>query len=53
MPEDFERCRKNGGKIRTKVIDDKHYMAVCILNGQSYGGEVHTKKQASFLKGKK
>jgi len=50
MPEDFERCRKNGGKIRTKELPNNQYMAICILNGKSYGGEVHKKKK--FLDGK-
>ena len=46
MPADFERCRANGGKIRTKTIDASRYMRICILNGKTYAGEVKTKKTA-------
>lgn len=44
MPADFERCRANGGKIRTKSLSGGRYMHICILNGKSYGGEVKEKK---------
>ena len=50
MPADFERCRKNGGKVRTKTLSDGKYMHICILNGKSYSGEVKTKKKDGFLK---
>ena len=50
MPADFERCRRNGGKIRTKTIDGTHYMHICILNGKTYAGEV--KKKKKLLDGK-
>ncbi len=52
MPEEFENCVKNGGRVRTKEINDTQYMHICILNGKTHAGEVKTKKKASFLKGK-
>ena len=54
MPIDFERCRANGGKIRTKVLSDGKYMHVCIPRGggPSVGGEVKQRQSAGFLKGK-
>lgn len=44
MPEDFDRCVAGGGKVRTKTIDSRRYMHICIKDGQTYGGEVKTKK---------
>jgi len=44
MPADFLKCIKDGGKVTTKDIDDTHYMHICVLNGKSYGGEVHHKQ---------
>jgi len=46
MPADFDECRRKGGEIKTKTIDETHYMHICILNGKSYGGEVKTKMSA-------
>ncbi len=43
MPEGFENCRKNGGKIRTIKLKGNKYMHICILNGKSFPGEVKTK----------
>jgi hypothetical protein len=45
MPADFDRCVKNGGKVRTKELGNNKYMHVCILNGKSCAGEVKTKKE--------
>ena len=47
MPAEFEKCRKQGGKIRTVTINARQYMHVCILNGKTYKGEVKTKKTVS------
>ena len=44
MPADFERCVKNGGRVRTKTLSGGRYMKICFLNGKSYAGEVHKKK---------
>jgi len=53
MPADFIACQKSGGKIRTKQIDSKHYMHICIPKGggSSISGEVKTYKK--ILKGGK
>ena len=45
MPAAFERCRKAGGRIRTKKLNDTQYMHICWLGNKSYPGEVHTKKK--------
>lgn len=52
MPKDFEKCRANGGKIRTITGENKlfglkknQYMHVCILSGKVYRGEVKAKKE--------
>ena len=44
MPEAFDICRRNGGKIRTKSMGGGKYMHICILNGKTYAGEVKKKK---------
>jgi len=44
MPEAFENCRKQGGRIRTIKLSGGKYMHVCYLNGKSYRGEVKQKK---------
>lgn len=44
MPREFENCVKNGGKIRTKKLPNGKYIKLCFLRGQSFSGEVHTKK---------
>lgn len=48
MPKSFDNCVKNGGKVRTIVIDEKKgtYMHVCYKGGHSYPGEVRKKKKA-------
>jgi hypothetical protein len=43
MPAAFEKCVKNGGKVRTKKLGGGKYMHICYLNGKSYAGEVKTK----------
>ncbi|MHA1303083.1 MAG: hypothetical protein ACTSPI_05205 [Candidatus Heimdallarchaeaceae archaeon] len=45
MPEAFEICRRNGGKIRTKKLKGNKYMHICILKGKTYAGEVKKKKK--------
>jgi hypothetical protein len=44
MPAAFEKCRAEGGKIRTMSLSKGRYMHICYLNGKSYSGEVKTKK---------
>jgi hypothetical protein len=47
MPEAFNKCRRGGGKIRTKSLSGGKYMHVCIPKGggKSVGGHVKTKKK--------
>ena len=44
MPAAFNRCIKNGGKVRTKSLPGDKYYHVCILNNKVYRGEVKKKK---------
>ena len=44
MPAAFDKCRADGGKIRTKQLAGSKYMHICFLNGKSYSGEVKTKQ---------
>ena len=44
MPKAFDNCVKQGGRVRTKVLSGGRYMHICFLKGESYAGEVKTKK---------
>lgn len=39
MPKAFTDCVKNGGRVRTKKLDNEKYIHICYLNGKSYAGE--------------
>lgn len=50
MPEDFERCRREGGRIRTKKLSKGRYLHICWdKSGKSHAGEV---KQGKVKMGK-
>jgi hypothetical protein len=44
MPQAFDNCVKNGGRVRTKTLSGGRYMHICFLGGKSYAGEVKTKQ---------
>ncbi len=50
MPADFERCVKEGGRVRTKELGNGKYMHICFKDGKSYAGEVKTKLKRAVLK---
>lgn len=51
MPADFDKCEREGGKIRTKTLPDNRYMHICIdKNGNTHAGEI--KKKMNFLEKK-
>ena len=43
MPQAFDNCVKQGGKVRTKDLGRGKYIHICFINGKSYSGEVKTK----------
>lgn len=45
MPEAFDRCRRNGGRVRTKKLKGGKYIHICFKGGKSYAGEVKTVKE--------
>jgi hypothetical protein len=45
MPAGFERCVKEGGRVRTIKPKAGKYLHICYLNGKSYRGEVKTTKK--------
>jgi hypothetical protein len=52
MPEAFEKCRRNGGRVRTVSGPDKafdlkegQYRHVCFIGGAMHLGEVKTKQK--------
>jgi len=54
MPEAFEKCRRNGGKIRTVSgpnkehgLKENQYVHYCVIQGESFRGEIKTKKKES------
>lgn len=47
MPADFDKCRQEGGSIRTTKVNKTQYLHVCYSkDGKSHPGEVKTKKSA-------
>ena len=45
MPAAFEKCVRQGGKVRTKKLSKNKYIHICYKGGKSYTGEVKTKKK--------
>ena len=45
MPAAFERCRKNGGRVRTESLGKGRYRHVCYLKGEKYLGHVKVRKK--------
>jgi hypothetical protein len=45
MPRDFEKCVKEGGRVRTKKLSGGKYLHICFKDGKSYRGEIKTKKK--------
>ena len=45
MPIAFDRCVKNGGRVRTVKLGKTKYRHVCYLNGKSFQGHVKAKKK--------
>ncbi len=45
MPADFEKCVKEGGKVRTLKVGKDKYMPICYDKaGKSHAGEVKIKR---------
>lgn len=53
MPQPFEKCIADGGRVRSKQVDKDTYVPICYLNGKSYAGEPKKYKRLSSRKGKK
>ena len=46
MPADFDKCVKEGGRVRTIKVGKGKYQHICYdSNGKSHAGEIKTKKQ--------
>ena len=45
MPESFERCVRENGRVKRKRVNKTQWMNVCFKNGKSYAGEVHQYKK--------
>ena len=42
MPADFDRCVKEGGRVRRKTLSDGRFINICYDKaGKSHAGEVH------------
>lgn len=44
-PSGFDKCVKNGGRVRTKKLRGNKYVRICFLKGKSYAGEVKERKK--------
>ena len=50
MPEDFDKCVSDGGRVRTKKINAKQYIHICYdKEGKSHSGEVKTKQSEETM----
>ena len=49
MPADFEKCVRDGGRVRTRRLPNGRYQHVCFKDGKMYEGEV--KKKAPQKRG--
>jgi len=48
MPADFDKCVRDGGRVRTRKIGKSKYIHICWDNsGKSHAGEVKTTKEKS------
>ena len=52
MPEAFDKCKKNGGRVRTVSgpnkhfkVPEGHYRHVCWLNNEPIWGDLKKKKE--------
>lgn len=45
MPAAFEKCRKQGGRIRTRSLKGNRFMPICFLGGKSFAGDVQKRKK--------
>ena len=45
MPQEFDKCRSSGGRVRTKKLSNGKYIHICFKDGKSYAGEVKTKQK--------
>jgi len=54
MPAAFDKCVREGGRIRTKSLPGDEFIRICIdKDGKSHPGEVKTKKASSHPDKKK
>ena len=44
MPAGFDKCKKDGGRIRTEDAGDGKYRHVCWLEGKRYPGYEKTRQ---------
>ena len=52
MPQDFLKCVKAGGRVRTKSLKDNKFIRICFKDGKSYSGEVQTRLKHKLTEGK-
>ena len=44
MPAAFNKCVKQGGRVRTKSMSGGKYLHLCFKNGRSFAGYVKKRK---------
>lgn len=50
MPADFDRCVKQGGRVRTKTMSGGRYIHICYdKQGKSHAGHVKTNQRAKAV----
>lgn len=44
MPKAFDKCVREGGKVRTKKLSNGRYQHICVKGGKSYAGHIKKRK---------
>ena len=44
MPADFDRCVREGGRVRTIKPNPSEFLRICFIDGKSFRGEVKKTK---------
>ena len=46
MPEEFEKCVKEGGRVRTMTLSGGRYRRICFKDGKFYADYIKKKKRS-------
>lgn len=50
MPDDFDKCVRDGGRVRTIKPKPGKFMRICFKGGKSFVGEIKVTQKPSLKK---